>query len=129
MAEKEKKSEINKLFPTAKGIDYEIKPWSLGNLADLSNVLGSLILKVREEEIKIDDLDKKIPEMITWVLPYAPEIIAKTLNLDLKEVRDFPIDKATQIIITIISQNLEHLKNSFGLVDLMNPGRDNSSGP
>lgn len=105
------------LFPEIEVKGYKIKPWVFGELVDLSPILSKIVKAIHAEGIKsLDCLVERMIELIPLMLPFAPEIIAKTLHIEEQEIRTWPIDKATVILLTIINQNLGYLKNCFGLV-------------
>lgn len=124
----QEKTEMNVLFPETEVQGYKTKPWSLGDLSDMAYEIGQIIMIVREKKITLDKIEESIPELITIILPFAPAIISKTLKIGLAEARDMEPLRATEILLTIITQNLEHLKNSFGLVGLIKDQMQDSSG-
>lgn len=124
----QEKTEMNTLFPEIEVQGYTIKPWTLGDLADMAMSIGQIIMSMRNYGITLEDIEKSIPELITIIFPYAPDIIAKTLKIDMGEARGLDPVKATEILLTILTQNIEHIKNSFGLVGFLRDQIMDSSG-
>lgn len=113
------KADTEVLFPGVEVEGYKVKPWRFGELADLSPMLGEIVQKVQAYGIKsLKDLSIRMVEVIPLILPYTPSIAAKTLGISEDEVRAWPINKATMILLTIMNQNLEYLKNCFGLAKM-----------
>ena len=71
---------------------------------------------LREAGVTFEDVEKRLGEIIPMLLPVAPAVIAKTIREDVAAVRAFPPNKATVLLLSILSMNIDHLKNSFGLV-------------
>lgn len=108
------------LFPGVEVEGYKITPWKFGELIDLLPMISQIIKVIQAEQVKsLNDLSDRMGNLIPLILPFTPEIIAKTLDIDLNEIHSWPLHKATVILLTIINQNLDYLKNSFGLVKLM----------
>ncbi len=113
----EEKNEIEILFPEIEVEGVKVRPWSLGQLIDLAPIFESIAIDLKKRNVKVEHLgtDEKINELILSFLPYVAKIISVTIKEDEKVVREWSLKKATAIILTIMTQNLEQIKNSFGL--------------
>ena len=113
-----KKSEIDILFPEIEVEGYKIRPWTFGQLVDMSPIFRAIMAEAIKDGITFENIDKSVPSLVMIALPYAPDVISKTLEIDREEVRGWrELNKATVVLLTIITQNLEHIKNSSGLIN------------
>jgi len=109
------KSETEVLFPEQEIDGITVRPWTFGQIAKLSPIFRLIASDLRESEIPVDQLESRMSEVILIAGKYAPSIVAATINLPITEVEQWPPEKGVKLLFTIISQNLEHVKNSFGL--------------
>jgi len=116
MPESQEKSELEILFPEIEVDGFTIRPWDFGKVASMGPILARIFAEVKKAGITLKDIDSRMEEAVMLALPWAPDIVAKTLNLDVEEVRQWKeLNKAFKIMLVIFNQNLEHIKNSFGL--------------
>jgi len=130
MPEKEK-TETEVLFPEVDVEGYRIRPWSFGQFAKLMPVFRSIMIDVKKAGLILGDIEGKteqdvekdavemVPEIMELAAPYAPVIIAITLGVSENEVESWDMVKGTTILLTIITQNVDYLKNSSGLGTVM----------
>jgi hypothetical protein len=109
------KTETEILFPEQEVDGITVHPWTFGQIAKLSPIFRLIASDLRESEIPVDELESRMSEVILIAGKYAPSIVAATINLPIAEVEQWPPEKGIKLLFTIISQNLEHIKNSFGL--------------
>lgn len=115
------KDDLSILFPDIEIDGYTIRPWTFGNISDLAPEIGYLrtAFKNADLDIDIDNIDLNadlIAQISELILPVAPQIIAKTTGKLVSEVRELEPDKALIILLKIIEQNINYLKNCFGSV-------------
>lgn len=103
------------LFPEVKVCGYTVRPWTFGDTAALGPEFRGMIRAIREEKVGFDDIEERFPEIVTLLLPFGPQVVAKTLHVPVAEVEKLSIGDATVLFLTIINQNMDYIKNSFGL--------------
>jgi hypothetical protein len=108
-------SELDILFPEIEVEGVRLRPWSLGQVVDLAPVFTALSKGMKENGITLTNIESRMDDFVLLVMPYMARIIAVSARLPEEEVRAWPLNKATMIAMSILSQNVEHLKNSFGL--------------
>jgi hypothetical protein len=119
--EEKKPSESEILFPDISVAGLKIRPWTFGQFMDMLPVFRKAADRLLEIGIGKNDIDEalsdpsKMLEFVSIILPISGEVIAKTVGVSEEEVRDWPIDKAVQVLIVILSENAGRIKNSFGL--------------
>jgi len=129
------------LFPDVEVEGYTIRPWTLAQAVALAPTLGALVEIAKESGVGevllgfMDLLDPGqggakdafakaqkevigvLPELIPKFLPHAPKILYVSLGASMEEVDKMDLGKATVLLLSIVSQNVDYLKNFFG------PGR------
>jgi hypothetical protein len=132
------KDDAGILFPEAEVEGYKLRPWTLAQAVALAPTLGALIgiakeSKVGEVLFNFMDLlesgqgDAKdafaraqkevaavLPGLIPKFLPHAPRIISVSAGISEEEAGSLELGKATVLLLSIVSQNIEYLKNFFG---------------
>ena len=103
------------LFPV-KIEGYEIKPWSFGQTVDLMPVWDNVAERLRGSKITMKNAMKQVPVLVKALMPDAPQVCAITLGVDIAEVRDWDISKASIIVLTIVNLNISYLKNLPSLI-------------
>jgi len=109
-------SEIDILFPEIEVEGVKLRPWSLGQVADLAPSFMAIVKALRDSGIAFSEIEARMEEFVLVISPHAPKIISITAKIPEAEVREWPLAKATVVTMAILNQNVEHLKNSFGLV-------------
>jgi len=116
-------SEITTLIDEQDIGGYKVRPWGIVQLAKLSPVFERVTGKLKSEGITFKDLtDKegmKLDSLIFILLPEVPSIFSITLNLTEEEVGKIPPQLTIAMLMTMLMQNMETLKNSFGLISVM----------
>src|SRR3989304_6514278 len=125
MKEKEEeKPEIQVLFPEIEVEGYKVRPWSLGQVVDLTPTFEMLAIEFKRRKISLESLEKieksksmegMIGELVFAFLPQVVRLLSISLREEEKIVREFPINKSGSLIVAVVSQNLSNIKNSFGL--------------
>lgn len=118
---KKKKSETEILSPEIEVGKYKVRPWAFDQFISILPSLVGIGEILKEKKISLDDIEslkkdaKKITELIVAVGSFIPEIVAKTLRVEVKEVNRMDFDQATTIALLTLIQNAEKLKNFSGL--------------
>ena len=126
------------LFPEVEVEGYTIRPWTLAQAVALAPTLGDLlgIAKasgvgevlshfmdlIEPEQGETKDAFAKaqkeviavLPGLIPKFLPHAPKIIAVSAGISEKAAGELNLGKATVLLLSIVSQNVDYLKNFFG---------------
>lgn len=114
----EQKNEMAVLFPEMEVQGIKLRPWALGDIADLTPTFAVAARELITKGFTLNDLDdeKQIMEMAFIILPHIPRIISVTAKMGEEEVRKWDLGKSTTVFVAIIYQNLDNLKNCFGPV-------------
>jgi hypothetical protein len=129
------------LFPDVEVEGYTIRPWTLAQAVALAPTLGALVEISKESGVGevllgfMDLLDpgqggakdafakaqkeviSVLPRLIPKFLPHAPKILSVSLEVSAEEIGKMDLGKATVLLLSVVSQNVDYLKNFFG------PGR------
>jgi hypothetical protein len=126
------------LFPEVEVEGYTIRPWTLAQAVALAPTLGDLVGIAKESGVGevlskfMDLLDSGqmnakdvfakaqkevaavLPGLIPKFLPHAPKIISVSAGISEEEAGTLDLGKATVLLLSIVSQNVDYLKNFFG---------------
>jgi hypothetical protein len=114
ITKEEEKTNLEVLLPEVEIEGYVIKPWSFGKLMQMGPIIASIIPSMKDAGINEENIESRIEEVLLLFSPIAPIITSKTLGVKIDEVQAWDPGKGTLIFLTILSQNLERIKNSFG---------------
>jgi hypothetical protein len=114
MPEEAKKSESEILFPEIEVEGIKIKPWSFGQLADVSPALRRMSAEAGLAGVTIENIESRPMDIGLIMMAEAPEVVARTIGMPLVDVRAWPIEKSVPVFMAIVMQNLERIKNFFG---------------
>jgi membrane protein YqaA with SNARE-associated domain len=130
------------LFPEAMVEGYTLRPWTLAQAVALAPTLGALVGVVKESgigEVLLNFMDllepgqgdardafakaqkevtSILPELIPRFLPHAPKIISVSAGISEEEAGAMDLGKATVLLLSIVTQNVDYLKNFFGPANL-----------
>ena len=114
-------NEMAVLLPETEVSGYTVKPWSFGKFKKVFPVVtGIIIPALREAGVTSENfgevLGEKGVEIVGAILPAITSLIAGTLDIPETEVDEMDFGQATAIGLTIVSQNIERLKNSLPLI-------------
>ena len=116
-----KKADSEILVPEKIIAGYKVCPWGICEISELSEVIAIICSKCKEKEITLENINEKKIDFTKIVLVYAPEILRITLGMksieDLKKIQ--PRSASIEMMLEIIGQNLEYLKNLFGLSSVL----------
>jgi len=126
------------LFPGVEIEGYTVRPWALAQAVALAPTLGALVDIAKASgvgEILLGFMDlidpgqggakdafakaqKEVigvlPGLIPKFLPHAPKILSVSLGVSEEEVGKMDLGKATVLLLSVVSQNVDYLKNFFG---------------
>jgi hypothetical protein len=121
MTQKEK-SEQEILFPEIEVEGVTLRPCSFGQLANMGPVLQKVMVEAKNCGFTQKDFDndqeidlEKFANLLLVVAPLIPEIVAKTTMLPKSEIDNWDLDKGVKVFLAIMTQNMDKIKNSFGL--------------
>lgn len=118
---KKKKSEMEILSPEIDVGEFKVRPWTFEQFLHLLPLLVGVVEVLKEQSISLDGLrnlkndTQKIAQIITVIGPVIPAVVAETLKMEIKQVKEMDFDKATAVALVIFIQNAEKLKNFSGL--------------
>ncbi|MDD3492352.1 MAG: hypothetical protein PHZ19_02495 [Candidatus Thermoplasmatota archaeon] len=114
------KDEFTVLLPEVQIGSYTVKPWSFGQFKRAYPVLLEMVPVFQTLEMTPENagevLAERGKEIICGILPLVSGLIAVTLDISEAEVDALPFDQAAALGLTILSQNVERLKNSLPLI-------------
>ncbi len=120
MPPKKATDEVAALLPEVEIGPYKIKPWSFGRFKKVYPALTGIVPALKDLDLTPENAQEVLlargPEIIGAVLPVISGLIAATLDIPETEVDEMAFDQAAAIGLTIISQNLERIKNSLPLI-------------
>ena len=125
----EAKSDMEVLFPEEVVEGYKIRPWGLGEIAGVSPFLLKALKAARDAGADVMRPESHVPELALGFASYAPDILSRTLKISKEEAESLPTDKALVILLAVLSQNIEYLKNSLGLGSVIERIKGSLSGP
>jgi hypothetical protein len=108
------KSDEEILFPEVEIQGIKLKPWSFGQLSRVSPALRKGAKALIDGGMTMDNLKDHVSDVAFVLLEQGPEIISHTTGIALAEIQEWDPVKAIPVLIVIVSQNLEKIKNFFG---------------
>jgi len=120
-------NEMDVLLSEAEVGPYKIIPWSLGRFKKVLSPLLLLLKPLKEMGLTLEmdeaAFKKFILEKGIEIILLVPEglealtkIIAGTLDISEQESQEIDLDLSVAILVAIISQNIQRLKNSLPLI-------------
>lgn len=103
------------LFPGKEIEGYIVKPWTLKQVRLLSPVFVDLFAIAKKEGATPENFMQIIEELLPALLPNAHKIISVSLGVSEDEADELSFGKASILTISILAENVEYLKNFFGL--------------
>lgn len=108
------------LFASAELGQFHIKPWTLKQFHTLYPLLRGILAKLQEQGLSFDNADTFFLEnglaALQEVLPALPELLAKSLRLEVKEIEELPWDQAVALAVQVFMVNIGVLKNFSSLI-------------
>jgi hypothetical protein len=117
------------LFPEVEVEGYTIRPWTLAQAVALAPTLGDLVGIAKESgvgevlskfmdlldsgQMNAKDVFAKAQKEVAAVLPgLIPKFVSAGISEE--EAGTLDLGKATVLLLSIVSQNVDYLKNFFG---------------
>lgn len=99
---------------------YKVKPWSFGRFKKVYPALIGIVPALKNLGLTAENAQEVLLErgleIVGAVLPAFSGLIAATLDIPESEVDEMDFSQAAAIGLTIISQNIERIKNSLPLI-------------
>lgn len=99
---------------------YIVKPWSFGKFKKVYPALAGIIPALKDAGVTVENVQEILSdrglEIVGAVLPSLTSLIALTLDISEEEVENMDFGQAAAIGLTIISQNIEQIKNFLPLI-------------
>ncbi len=123
-SEPEEKKDEEILFPEREIYGVKLHPWTWDEFISILPLLVDIRSGMKKGNVKLEDLLKlkdqtedEVIGFITTALPLfpAPEIISRTTDIPIEEVKKWIFDKTASIFFIILIQNAARVKNLFGL--------------
>jgi hypothetical protein len=112
----EEKTETEILFPEEEVAGEKVRPWDFGKLAQMAPYVIPMAKKMNEMGLTRDNMQQKLTEdLVPLLLPFSVPIVARTLGKDEAEVSKWHPSKGGFVFMVILNQNMESIKNFFGL--------------
>ena len=121
--EKKKKSDEEILFPEVKikvknmkgkEKEYVIRPWSFGELVEISPLIENIFQDLKKRGTVIDPTNftfDNMKDVYFSSIKHVGEIIAKTLKIEKAELSDLSVPSAVNLALGIFNANLDNLGN------------------
>lgn len=126
MSNEKKKDEMIVLFPEKEVCGVKIKPWTYRQFSQLFPWIQEVRIQFKEKDIKQDQLreifekpEERIDDILNlleFILPILPELVARTIGEDKEKIFDWEFDRTIKVSLSILIQNIDRIKNLFGLV-------------
>ena len=104
------KPTINVIIPTLNEAE------SIGQTIDMMPIWERVATRLAEKGIQASKMADNVPALITAILPDTPAVLSLTLGIDEAEVREWDLQKASVVLLTVVNLNLDHLKNLPSLI-------------
>jgi hypothetical protein len=133
--DKSKKPGMTVLIPEQEVCGHTIRPWTLAQAIELAEDFDGATRDIVAAGLTMDQFQKDPMIVVKAIAPRLTRFIGVTIGVSAEEASELPMGDATLIALTIVRQNLNHLKNLLGpasevlqdLAQSMSSG--NSSGP
>lgn len=110
------KSEVTAghLIPEESVAGYTVKPWTLAQVIALTEEIEAVAQDLGEKGATLDGFAEKPMETVKMVAPHLPKFLAVTLGIPVEEAGEMPAGDAVLVALTIVRQNINHIRNLFG---------------
>jgi hypothetical protein len=112
----DEKREEEVLFPEFKVGDVVVRPWSYGQFLKVFPVFKSMLPEIEARGINEKNIEAKILDFVDVVLPHVDEVLSITTEMTKEQIHALRLSNVIQLTVVVLTQNVGHLKNSFGLV-------------
>jgi hypothetical protein len=112
------------LLTEEKVAGYTVKPWTIKQLLQVTPILKVLAEELKRMGVTVENFADVVADqgltgiagLLNLILPQLPEFLAVSLRVSREEAEDIDVGLALQLAVKVLGVNLEHLKNSFGLI-------------
>ncbi|MBW1992660.1 MAG: hypothetical protein JRI59_11250 [Deltaproteobacteria bacterium] len=103
---------------------YSVKPWTIKQLMQVTPILKGLGEKLKGMGVTLDNFSDLLAEqglqglagLVDLILPQLPEFLSISLRIPKEEAEEMDLGLALALAVRVLALNIEHLKNSFGLI-------------
>ncbi len=104
--------------------NFTVRPWTIPKCAEMTPIFEAIYLEMKKRRLNFKDLFDattgkiellNIDQLFFVVMPFAPEIICKTLDIEPKDLKGVPQDEMFNLMAVITRQNVGYIKNLFAL--------------
>ena len=110
-----KQTDLDALLSTVKVGNVEVKPFSLLQAEELLPEIQAIIAELKAEKITLKNLEKNIVKATQIVLPRVKTVLGDMLCMEIHEVESMPLVQVASIVLVVIRQNSDVLKNLIPL--------------
>ncbi|MCJ7663034.1 MAG: hypothetical protein MUO24_02200 [Desulfobacterales bacterium] len=123
----QEKTDEQILFPEVEVGGIKVRPWTLKQFFGLLPIFMRMAEVLKEKGVALDQFEGlkddeegvqklfAILSNLSDAVPEINEVIARTVELPIKEVEAMEFDRSISIALMIIIQNVERIKNFSGL--------------
>jgi hypothetical protein len=104
-------SALDKLIEETEVCGHKIKPWTLGQISELIPTFERVALKMKEQGVTLNTLEKNADKLIFAILPDLPFVLSVTLKITMADAKLLDIADASKITVVIMMKNIDYLKN------------------
>lgn len=104
------------LVPEQEVCGHVVKPWTLAQAIELTEDIEDAAKTLAKKGMTLDKFQENPVELVKAIAPRLPRFMGVTLGIPEEEAGGLPLADATLIALTIVRQNLNHLKNLLGPV-------------
>jgi hypothetical protein len=108
------------LFEDREIAGYTVRPWTLGQLVKLAPVFERVAVNFAARGLSLSAIGTALEtspmNVLTPLLPEIATVLSITLGKPIEEMEGLRADTVISVILVIVKQNVEYLKNSLGPV-------------
>jgi len=103
-----------------------VKPWTISKCAAVTPIFEKISVELKKRKLTFRDFFSptvdgsiesiNIEQLFFVIMPYTPELIKITLDIDDEEVDKIAQEDMMQYVAVIARQNIGYIKNFFALV-------------
>lgn len=103
-----------------------VKPWTISKCAAVTPVFEKIAGELKKRHLTFQDFFTpkadgavetiNIEQLFFVIMPYVPELIKITLDIDSEEVDKIAPEDMMQYVAVIAQQNIGYIKNLFALI-------------
>lgn len=122
----EKPTDAEILIDSEEIAGLRVKPWTISKCAAITPVFEKIAGELKRRKISFRDFFApnadggvdtiNIEQLFFVIMPYVPEIMEITLDIDKEEIEKLPPETMMSFIAVIARQNIGYIKNLFALM-------------